>query len=70
MSTPVIRLERVTVAYRSRVALRAVDLTIGAGERVALIGPNGAGKSTFLGAATGVIQPSGGEVLLDGRSVR
>ncbi|CAM5231388.1 Vitamin B12 import ATP-binding protein BtuD [Streptomyces microflavus] len=42
------------------------DLSIGAGELVALIGLNGCGKSTFLKLAAGLLTPSAGRVLLDG----
>ena len=54
-----VRVERLTVAYRGRPALRDVDLGIEAGERVALIGPNGAGKSTLLRAIAGLVEPGG-----------
>ncbi len=70
MTEPILRLESVTVTYRDRTALRAVDVAFAAGERVALIGPNGAGKSTLLAAATGVLRPTSGRVLLDGRPLR
>jgi energy-coupling factor transporter ATP-binding protein EcfA2 len=43
-----------------REVLRGVDLTIGAGERVALMGRNGAGKSTLLAACAGLIEPARG----------
>ena len=55
-------LEHVTVAYRDRLAIHDIDLTIEAGERVALIGPNGAGKSTLLSVSTGAIEPASGAV--------
>jgi iron complex transport system ATP-binding protein len=61
-----LELRDVTVQYGARVVLRAVDLEIGAGERVALIGPNGAGKSTLLRVATGVVRPATGRASLDG----
>jgi putative ABC transport system ATP-binding protein len=44
------------------VALRGVDLDIGAGESVALLGPSGAGKSTVLGLLAGEFTPSAGSV--------
>jgi iron complex transport system ATP-binding protein len=69
MTEPILALEGVTVAYRERIALRAVDLAIEAGERVALIGPNGAGKSTLLAVATGLLRPTDGHVRLAGRRV-
>ncbi len=69
MTEPILALDRVTVAYRDRIALDAVDLSIEAGERVALIGPNGAGKSTLLAAATGLLRPTEGRVLLGNRPV-
>src|SRR6185436_3875117 len=62
----VIRLERLTVAYRGRPALRDVDLHVDAGERVALVGPNGAGKSTLLRAIAGLVEPVVGSVELGG----
>ncbi len=70
MTEPILGLEGVTITYRDRTALRAVDVAFAAGERVALIGPNGAGKSTLLAAATGVLRPTAGRVLLDGRPLR
>jgi iron complex transport system ATP-binding protein len=64
-----LRLDRVSVAYRDRFVLRDVDLDIAAGERVALIGPNGAGKSTLLRVATGLLSPAGGTAWLAGESL-
>ncbi len=61
-----IELRDVTVEYRGRAVVRAVDLDIAAGERVALIGPNGAGKSTLLRVITGLVRPAAGRASLDG----
>ncbi|MFI8202454.1 ABC transporter ATP-binding protein [Streptomyces sp. NPDC085937] len=52
---------------RDRVrALTHVDLTVSAGETIALMGRNGAGKSTLLGALVGLIAPSSGSVRTGG----
>jgi ABC-2 type transport system ATP-binding protein len=48
-------------------ALRAVDLQIAKGEIFALLGPNGAGKTTLISIVCGIVTPSGGSVLVDGR---
>jgi ABC-2 type transport system ATP-binding protein len=48
--------------YGDLTALDGLDLTVHAGELVALVGPNGAGKSTFLGLAAGLLTPSAGTV--------
>ena len=45
-------------------ALRGIDLTIGAGERVAFLGPSGCGKSTLLTLLGGIQRPSAGRVFL------
>jgi ABC-type polysaccharide/polyol phosphate transport system ATPase subunit len=48
-------------------ALDGVNLTVEPGEAVAIIGPNGSGKSTFLKLASGILRPTAGEVIVDGR---
>jgi putative ABC transport system ATP-binding protein len=52
------------VDYR---ALRGVDLSIGAGEMVAVVGPSGSGKTTILNLITGIDRPTAGSVVVDGR---
>jgi ABC-2 type transport system ATP-binding protein len=47
-------------------ALRGVDLEIGAGEFFGLLGPNGAGKSTLIHCATGLAQPTSGDIQIFG----
>jgi len=48
-------------------ALERVDLTVKAGEILALVGPSGCGKSTLLGIMGGILQPSEGSVALRGK---
>ncbi|HEY7804159.1 MAG TPA: ABC transporter ATP-binding protein [Orrella sp.] len=50
-------------------AVQGVDLTVNAGEMVALIGPNGAGKSTTFNMINGQIAPDAGEIALLGQSL-
>ncbi len=50
-------------------AVQAVNFKLDAGARHALIGPNGAGKTTFINLLTGVLSPSHGRVLLEGRDI-
>ena len=51
------------------VAANAITMAIEKGARHALIGPNGAGKTTFVNLLTGMLRPSGGDILLDGTSI-
>ena len=66
-----LRLQRVQRTYRSEAGdlpvLRGVDLTLAAGEIVALVAPSGAGKSTLLHIAGLLDRPDGGTILLAGR---
>ncbi len=67
--THLLSIERLTAHYGAAQALFGVDLTIDPGETVALVGANGAGKTTLLKCIMGLIKPSTGEVLLEGRAV-
>jgi branched-chain amino acid transport system ATP-binding protein len=51
------------------VAAKDVSLAIAPGARHALIGPNGAGKTTVINLLTGVLRPTAGRILLDGRDI-
>lgn len=62
-------LNGVTKRYGAVTALRAIDLRVDPGERVALVGPSGAGKSTLLGLLNGSILASEGVVGVMGRDV-
>jgi len=50
--------------------IKGVSLHVGAGEIVTLIGENGAGKSTLLKTIAGLIRPSAGEIVFDGRPIQ
>ncbi|VTU32963.1 Lipopolysaccharide export system ATP-binding protein LptB [Variovorax sp. PBS-H4] len=49
--------------------IRGVDLSVKAGDRIAIIGPNGAGKSTLFNLISGRLAPTSGEVLLNGERI-
>lgn len=51
-------------------AVAGLDARVGSGEFVSIVGPSGCGKSTFLRLAAGLLEPTGGRVLLNGHSPR
>jgi len=65
----VLRLEGLRAAYGPVEALRGIDLEVRAGELVCLLGANGAGKSSALRAISGLVRPTAGRILLDGRDI-
>jgi ABC-2 type transport system ATP-binding protein len=62
----VLHAKEVAKDYGDGLGLNPLDLEIGPGELVMLVGPNGAGKSTFLRLIAGLLEPTEGEVLIDG----
>ena len=58
-----------TCGYDSNFYLRNIDLRIDGGELVGIIGPNGSGKTTLLRAATRILKPEKGAILLQGRDI-
>jgi putative spermidine/putrescine transport system ATP-binding protein len=61
--------ERVTHRFGDFIAANQIDLSIGAGELVALLGPSGCGKSTLLRIVAGFIAQTEGRILFDGEPV-
>jgi ABC-type Fe3+/spermidine/putrescine transport system ATPase subunit len=55
--------------YGQQVALDGIDLEVRTGEFVTLLGPSGCGKSTALRLTAGLLDPDGGEIVIDGQSV-
>jgi branched-chain amino acid transport system ATP-binding protein len=64
-----LRLNNVSAGYGAVTALRNVDITVDAGEVVALIGSNGAGKSTTLRAVSGLVRPTAGSIEFQGEAI-
>ncbi|PRX97763.1 ABC transporter ATP-binding protein [Allonocardiopsis opalescens] len=67
---PVFEVADVAFGYAGRPVLDGVDLTIRAGETVALVGTNGCGKSTLLRLLAGLLSPDRGAIELQGRPLR
>ena len=71
MSDPVLSIRGLRKEYGTGVqALKLVDLDINRGEIFALLGPNGAGKTTLINIVCGIVTPTSGEVLVDGKNWR
>ena len=69
MSAPLLEVRDVTRSFYGVHALAGVHLAVGAHRITGLIGPNGAGKTTLFNCISGVVPPSAGSVLFDGRDI-
>jgi rhamnose transport system ATP-binding protein len=68
--TAVLSLDGVIKDFPGVRALSSVSLSLYPGQVTALVGENGAGKSTVVKILTGIYQPDGGEILVDGAPVQ
>jgi branched-chain amino acid transport system ATP-binding protein len=64
-----LEVEGLTRTFGGLRAVGDLSFTVGQGEILGLIGPNGAGKTTVFNLITGFVQPSAGQIRLDGKSV-
>jgi len=69
----VVKIENLSKVYGSGhtavSALRGAELAVQAGELVAILGPSGSGKTTLLTAVAGIVEPSGGRVVISGTTL-
>ncbi|GAA1959858.1 ABC transporter ATP-binding protein [Agromyces allii] len=74
-SAPLISVRNLTVSYHvartgaTLTAVEGVDLEVHEGEFVTVLGPSGCGKTTVMNVIAGLVKPTSGEVLVDGRPV-
>ena len=68
-STPVIELRGLEKSFGRQQVLAGVNLTLHRGETMVIIGASGGGKSVILKHCIGLLQPDGGEVLVDGKVI-
>ena len=67
--SPKLAFEGITLDYPGLRVLDGIDLSLADGEFLAIVGPSGCGKSTLLRLASGLLDPTAGRVLLDGKPV-
>jgi len=68
-SHPLIKVEEVCFSYSRKPVLTGISLSIQRGDIVTLLGPNGCGKSTLIKVMIGLLRPSEGRTLYDGRDI-
>jgi len=66
---PILQTIQLEKRFGGILAAQNVNLAVEPGARHALIGPNGAGKTTVINLLTGVLRPTGGRILLEGRDI-
>ncbi len=64
-----IKIEDISLIYGEKFALKNISLKIKPGSKVAIIGPTAAGKTQLLSLMIGLIQPTTGKILFDGREI-
>jgi ABC-2 type transport system ATP-binding protein len=65
-----LELKGISKAYHALPVVRDLSFTVGPGEVVGYLGPNGAGKTTTIKMLTGLLDPSRGDILFEGRDIR
>jgi ABC-type nitrate/sulfonate/bicarbonate transport system ATPase subunit len=69
VSDPKLVIDDVSCEFDGVRALNGISLTLGRGEFVSIVGPSGCGKSTLFNIVSGLLRPTRGRVLLDGKDV-
>ncbi|MBO5715382.1 MAG: ABC transporter ATP-binding protein [Clostridia bacterium] len=65
----ILRLSNVKLNYGPIAAIKGIDLAVEEGQIVAILGANGAGKTSTLKVISGLLKPSAGEIVFDGKKI-
>ena len=65
----ILKLSNVKLNYGPIAAIKGVDLSVEEGQIVAILGANGAGKTSTLKVISGLLKPSAGEIIFDGKKI-
>lgn len=68
MNEPILECRNLVKGYGKKEALKGINLTINRGRIVGLLGPNASGKTTLIKLANGLLTPTSGEILIDGKA--
>ena len=69
MTNPIIEFKDVDMVFGEKTVLDKVSFTINKGETLAVLGPSGSGKSTILKLLIGLLNPTGGKIIVSGKDV-
>ena len=69
MAEPLLKIAGLTAGYQGQDILKGLALDVAEGSLVAIVGPNGHGKTTLLRTISGLVRPSAGSIMLDGRRI-
>lgn len=66
-NTPILECKNLVKYFNNKQALKGINLSLGRGKIIGLLGPNGSGKSTLIKLANGLLTPTRGQILIDGK---
>ena len=67
LSTPILECRNLYKKYGKKQVLKGINLKLESGKIIGLLGPNGSGKTTLIKMANGLLTPTEGEILIDGK---
>ena len=69
MNTVAIEINNLTKTFKNVLAVKNINFKINKGKIIGLLGPNGCGKSTTIGMLLGLIKPTSGSVIINGKNI-
>nr|WP_106780750.1 ABC transporter ATP-binding protein [Lysinibacillus timonensis] len=70
MTTPIVQIKNLNKTIKGKQIIKKLNLDFYPGQITGFLGPNGAGKTTTIRMMTGLMHPTGGEVLINGKSLQ